>query len=210
MDTIFPITTDALLLAAFAAQFCKARKLRVLELGCGGGIVAVELAAACPNVSVVGVEINEDAANSARELVAAQGLSERITILNADLRTLGNTLGVFDVVVANPPYFERGRGRRSNSNTIAAAKSEESATLADFCSAAAKSVRNGGAFISVMRASRLSDLFRELARAGFEPKRMQLVARDANSAPTLALTDARRGGGAGLDVLPMIFTQKEQ
>lgn len=76
---------------------------RALDLGCGTGILAVEYARRHPGVEVVATDRSEAAVRSARETVAANGLTERILVTLDDA---GSELpaGSFDVVLLNPPF----------------------------------------------------------------------------------------------------------
>ena len=51
---------------------------------------------------------------------------------------------------------------------------------------------------------RLSELFCAMTAKGLEPKRLRLVSHKADSAPSLALVEGRRGGRPGLDILPSL------
>ena len=51
---------------------------------------------------------------------------------------------------------------------------------------------------------RLPELFASLQRQGLEPKRLRLVAARADSAPSLVLVEARRGGKPGLTIEPQL------
>ncbi|MDR0861864.1 MAG: methyltransferase [Oscillospiraceae bacterium] len=195
----FPLGMDSILLADFA-NAVGAR--RAIDLGCGAGIIALLLAWNNAALTVDGVEISPDAADTARENMRRNGLDTRVTVVTADLRDgVSVARGAYDLAVANPPYFavERGSGGASQ------ARSESSCTLAELCAAAAHALRRGGSFALVHRPERLAELFAELQRAGLEPKRLRLAQRDGTSAPNLALVEARRGGGVGLTIEPPLL-----
>ena len=65
--------------------------------------------------------------------------------------------------------------------------------------------RTGGAFFLVHRAERLSEVFCKLSEAGLEPKRLRTVSHNIASEPSLILVEARRGGKAGLKIMPPLF-----
>lgn len=80
---------------------------RVLDLGCGSGIVSVF--AAKPGVSVVASDISPHAARCARMNILLHGLEEQVDVREGDLfdPVAGER---FDLVLFNPPYFQ-GRAR---------------------------------------------------------------------------------------------------
>lgn len=91
------------LLQTFRAQAGE----RVLDLGCGAG--ALGLAAAVDvgsEGSVCLVDSNARAVALARDSAATAGLENVTVLLRADLEDLP---GRFDLALANPPYFARGR-----------------------------------------------------------------------------------------------------
>jgi release factor glutamine methyltransferase len=77
---------------------------RILDLGTGSGAIALALAAAYPAAVVVAVDCNPDALELARSNATRTGLAARVTWLASDWFE-AVPAGVYDVVVANPPYL---------------------------------------------------------------------------------------------------------
>ena len=76
---------------------------RILDLGCGSGILAVTLALAFPAAVVVAVDVSFAALALARENAASHGVLDRVRLLGADwLSAIGSAR--FDLAVSNPPY----------------------------------------------------------------------------------------------------------
>ena len=194
----FPLSTDSVLLAYFAAPV---RARRVLDLGCGAGALCVLLHASHPTAEIRGVELRGEPAALCRENFEANGLDPGL-VVTGDLRNHRALWGAgrFDLVVSNPPYFPLFRGAASPDVARDAARSERDCTLDELCAASAYLCRNGGAFALVHRPERLSGIFHALTAHGLEPKRLRFVHHRAESAPSLALIEARRGGRPGLDV----------
>ena len=74
---------------------------RAVDIGCGAGPGAILVARARPACEVFGVDINEAALRLARANAALAGVSVRFC--PSDL--LGALAGLFDLIVANPPYM---------------------------------------------------------------------------------------------------------
>ncbi|MCD8188613.1 MAG: methyltransferase [Clostridiales bacterium] len=199
--TPFPLLgTDSVQLARFATL---RRGMRVLDLGCGVGVLALLLAQREPELTLDGIDIDPAAAALARRNLAENGLTGEV--LTADLREPGwFSRGHYDLIVSNPPYFPLGAGVLA-SRRSAAARSEVSCTLADLCRAAAPRLKTGGRFALVCRAERLTDLLLALRENDLEPKRLQLVQHRLESPPKLALVEAVRQGKPGLRVEPVIL-----
>lgn len=203
----FPLSTDSVLLAYFAAQ--SAAK-RILDLGCGAGALCVLLRAARSAAEIGGVELNPEAAALCRENFKANGL-DPARVVTGDLREYRTFWGAgrFDLVVSNPPYFPRKSGAASPDGARSAARCERECTLDELCAASAYLCRNGGAFALVHRPERLCEIFRALSAHGLEPKRLRFVHYTAAHAPSLVLVEARRGGRPGLDVEKPLILRDE-
>ena len=195
----FPLGTDAVLLADFAAR---GSVKRFADLGCGAGVILVLLSQAFPSASGFGIEIQPDAAATARENAALNGVAERCEIRCGDLRLDADLpeAGAFDLVAANPPYFAVGSGYSAPDGSRRAAREERFCTLDDLCRAAARLTRWGGRFCIVHRPERLSELFVTLSAHGLEPKRLRMVCRTAEAAPSLVLVEAQRGAKPALTI----------
>jgi tRNA1Val (adenine37-N6)-methyltransferase len=125
-ETSFRPGTDSVLLADFAVSGKKAgtRMQKACDLGCGTGIIALLMAWQDSFLSVDGVEIQPEWAALARENARLCGLEDRVCILDGDLRRHREFLkaGAYDLVVANPPYYARGRGKSAPDKARAAAR----------------------------------------------------------------------------------------
>lgn len=202
-DGAFRLGTDSVLLAHFANT---ARAKRILDLGCGAGVLTVLLADKAPGAVCEGIEIQPESARVCRENMAANG-HDPAGILCADLREYRSlyAAGSFDLAVSNPPYFTPESGYTAPDPARAAARDERSCTMEDLCAAAEWAVRWGGLFTVVHRPERLSELLCTMTRHGLEPKRLRLVQHKAASAPSLVLAEARRGGKPGLTIEPPLI-----
>lgn len=196
----FPLGTDSVLLAEFANT---AHAKRILDLGCGAGVLTVLLAEKAPGAEVCGVEILPDSAEACRMNLAENG-HDPAGIVTGDLRQYRTLYeaGSFDLAVSNPPYFAAGSGYSAPDDRRAAARDERNCTMDELCRAASYLTRWGGLFAVVHRPERLSELLCTLTRYGLEPKRLRMVQHKADSAPSLVLAEARRGGKPGLVIQP--------
>ena len=200
----FRLGTDCVLLADFVNT---AGAKRGIELGCASGAAMLLLLERSPKLFMTGLEIVSGAASLARENMALNDLTERSEIITGDIRDHRALFraGSFDLVVCNPPYFPQGSGALPQNADRAAARSELLCTLSELCAAAAFLLQTGGRAFFVHRPERLSGLLVSLTAAGLEPKRLRLVCRDAQAAPSLVLVEARRGGRPGLTVAPSLY-----
>lgn len=79
-----------------------ARVTRCVDIGCGAGAGAIELARMCPSASVRAVDINPAALTLTRVNAL---LADVPGVLPEYSDMLANVDGTFDLIVANPPYL---------------------------------------------------------------------------------------------------------
>ncbi|TVR47038.1 MAG: peptide chain release factor N(5)-glutamine methyltransferase [Puniceicoccaceae bacterium] len=79
--------------------------VRILDLGTGGGALALALARRFPEAEVTGLDTSAEALDLAEENAVRNGLADRVRWIRSDwFAGLGQTAG-FNLVVANPPYL---------------------------------------------------------------------------------------------------------
>jgi len=76
----------------------------VVDLGCGSAERLIKLAKKYPNLSGIGIDINSESVSLAQSCVAQEGLSERITIMQGDMRNL-KTQSEFETVDTLLSFF---------------------------------------------------------------------------------------------------------
>jgi release factor glutamine methyltransferase len=92
-------------LVELVMQKCALPPARILDLGTGGGCIALALAKAFPEARVTAVDTSEDALALARENATATCLAARVQFLNSDWYAALLAGDKFDAIVANPPYL---------------------------------------------------------------------------------------------------------
>lgn len=103
-NSAMKVGTDGVLLGAWA-DFSSSQY--ILDIGTGTGLIAL-MAAQRSNATIIGVEIDTNAANEAKENINTSPWQNRISIINNDIMYVVNDLGSFDHIVSNPPFFENG------------------------------------------------------------------------------------------------------
>jgi methylase of polypeptide subunit release factors len=95
------------LTSEFFADFIGRQDLhskRVIDVGTGSGILALA-AARAGAAHVVAVDINPNAARTARENAQLNGLGERVTAVCSNLLSALAPRPLFDVIISSPPSF---------------------------------------------------------------------------------------------------------
>lgn len=193
-----PITTDALLLAGF----CTVRRDdSVCDLGSGSGILLLSLVDRGAGGRAVGVEQSADGVCLLQMAAEAGGLAQ-VQAVQADLRAY-HTGNPFDLVVCNPPYY--ANGPRPVGTQRAATRHQQACTIGQAAQAAGRLLKDNGRFCVCWPAAGLAALFEALGATSLAPRRLQLVRPRPEKPARLALVEARKFGGEGLEILPDIF-----
>jgi release factor glutamine methyltransferase len=102
---LIPRPETELLIETLLREFAKGDKSanRLVDVGTGSGVLAITLAAECPELEISAVDLSEDALALARENALLLGVSDRITFHRSDL--LDDLDGPFHWIVANLPYI---------------------------------------------------------------------------------------------------------
>ena len=85
-------------------QKLKNRKINILDLCTGSGCIALALAQALPQATVVGTDISEQALSLAGKNAAHNHL-KNVTFVKSDIYNTLPKKTTFDVIVSNPPYI---------------------------------------------------------------------------------------------------------
>ncbi len=193
-----PVTTDSVLLAAFAAEKLDQKRRVVCDLFAGSGLLSLLAARRSPRITLTGIDIDENACRLYRKNAAENGLTARMTAICRDAAALtGQGLdGRFDAVIANPPYFSDGRGAASPNPARQTAR--QGCPLEAMADAAALLLKNGGALFLCYPAERLAELICALSARSLIPKRLRMVAHTAEKRPSIVLLEAVKGAAHGL------------
>ncbi|MCI5131366.1 MAG: tRNA1(Val) (adenine(37)-N6)-methyltransferase [Candidatus Electrothrix sp. EH2] len=201
----YRFSLDAVLLA----HFCRpASGDRVLDLGCGCGVIGLILCHRHPNIHVTGLELQADLAELAQSNIRANHLDERFTVVHGDLRKIRKHLKAesYALVFSNPPYHKVGAGRISREDECALARHELTADPESVIAAAAYSVKNRGAVACIYPAERLAVVSAAMMKKRLIPKRIQAVySSPEDDRARLVMIEAMKNGGEGLNLLPPLY-----
>lgn len=205
----FRFTLDAVLLAHFISL---KEGDRVVDLGTGTGIIPILLTTRLKNIKITGVEIQPEIAEMAARSVEYNMLTDKIRIVEGDLRSIHKSLGggVFHAVTANPPYGLLGGGLINPQRGKAQARHEISCNLEDVVRAAGKLLNYQGRFALIHRTERLADLFSLLRQYELEPRRLRFIHPYSGKPARHLLLEARKKAPADLQVLPPLVVYEEK
>jgi tRNA1Val (adenine37-N6)-methyltransferase len=200
----YRFSLDPLLLCDFAGV---TEGARVIDLGTGSGVIPLVLARRCESATIVGVELQEEMAALAARNVELNGLQGRIGIVGADILSIRElfTVSSFDLVVANPPYRQAGKGKTSPRAGRDKARHETTATLADFLGSAKYLARPGGRICFIYHVSRLAELLAGALHLKLSPLRLRMVHGTARASAQMVLIELAKGRRGDLEASPPLL-----
>ncbi len=201
---VYPINVDAVLLGGFlrTLEAPKARS-HAVDLGCGTGVVGLQLLATCGFERVTFVDVHAGSIETAQTNAASSGVSERATFHLGDARTFAEAArGTANLVAINPPYFEE--------HTITPSPSADrnraiAGSLGRFLQASRQLLGRAGRVALAYPAPRLDALIVEAVRAGLAPKVLRFVHARACEPARLVLASLAAGKVGGTSVQAPLF-----
>ncbi len=200
----FRFSVDAVILSDF---FSPTRKGKILDIGCGNGIIPILLYSKGKGEDITGVEIQEENCELALKNVKLNNLEKYIKIENSDVKEYpkGNT---FDYLISNPPYMEVDGKKQNILSCKSIARHELTLNLYDLIRNAKRLLKPMGSITLVHRSYRFTDISRILEDCGFSLKRVRFVyySKDRNS--NLVLVEAFKGKKCKLEIEPPLFLEE--
>ena len=137
----------------------------VLDVGCGAGAASLCLAARLPQCRIVGLDLQRDLVRLASDNVVLNGMSARVSAMVGDLLRPPPRLspGMFDHVMANPPFIEAGRGTPPGNRRKPRRRSRATPISAPGCASRWRWRARKGTVTFVHRADRVDALLGHLA-----------------------------------------------
>ncbi len=198
---------DAVLLSSFT--MVKPGE-KVLDLGTGTGIIPILLEAKTEGEHFTGLEIQAESADMARRSVELNSLSEKIDIVEGDIKEASKIFGknTMNVVTVNPPYMNDLHGIKNPDMPKAIARHEVLCTLEDVVREGAAVLKQNGRMYMVHRPHRLVEIITMMVKYKLEPKRMRMVHPYKDKEANMVLIEALKGGKSMIKVEePLIVYQ---
>ena len=204
------VGTDGVLLGAWArVEHCK----HILDMGTGTGLVAL-MAAQRSQAHIVAIDLDADAVVQATENVASSPWRDRICVIEADARTIGNValrnesshleedpqplnshpLTLFDALLCNPPFFENSLKCSDSARTMA--RHTDTLSFDELARSAARLLAPEGELSVVIPYDRAQDMTVSAACCGFFATRQTVIVPVEGGKPKRILMAFTREGAA--------------
>lgn len=196
---------DSLLLSAALPVL---EKGEALELGCGCGGALLTAAWRMPEVRFTGLELQQNETDCARRGASLNGFDARVAIENTEASEwVKPHENRFDLVFANPPYFEPGKISQPGEGKAAAYI--ETLPLEGWIKAMIHAAKPRAPVILVHRAAELARILVQLDRQAGEITVLP-VASKAGEPARRVLVRGRKGLKRGpLTLLPPLITHSD-
>ena len=149
------ITSDTAFMVETVLHKFKQKRLSVLELGSGNGIISIMLAYYCPTWKITGIDIQPHLVKLAKE---NSRLAEVNTaFLCSDLKSF-STKEKFNLIISNPPYYVKTDGKISPIRERAISRHEVMCSMYDVLKAVKRNLTSEGKAYLLYPMSRINEL----------------------------------------------------
>ncbi len=210
-----------------AAQVMPSPGSKIIDIGCGCGIIPLILGFRHRDLHIIGIEIQSQLAELAIKNIAENQMSNRIQILNKDICATTSfdiqrfdtqsldtqsheNKGFADIIVSNPPYKKKDTGRLNPNVQKAIARHEIKLELSQFFSSARGLLKPRGQILLIFPADRLQDLALGLSSHGFQLEWVRFIHTKKNKPAKLILVSGIKEAHGACIVRPPLYIYDSQ
>lgn len=201
----FSFSLDSVMLANFVT--IRLRDKEILDLGTGNGIIPLVLSLRTDK-KITGVEIQKSVYELAHKSILYNRLENQVVIVCSDMKDYvsKDTVGKYDVITCNPPYFDTNNSLFENVNSVKAiARHEKLLNLDDIFTISKRVLKTNGRLAMVHRTERLTQILDTASKYGFMAKKIRFIYPKENRNSDLMLIEFVKGGKKGLKMIyPLI------
>ena len=146
----------------------------ILELGVGNAVNLLILSLKHKQ-KMLGIDIQKESITLAKKSIKYNKLEKQIEVKNMDIKDSYKDLGndIFDVILCNPPYFDKGSISKNKVKTRA--KSEQLISLEDIFKESSKLLKNSGKLYMVYPTTNLEEVFALSRKYNLGVKKIRFV-----------------------------------
>ncbi len=108
-DVLIPRPETEFIIEALVSRLDNGAPLRILDIGCGSGVIPVTLARFFKNAEIKSIDINPSALQCAKKNASKMNVEEMITFELLDILSpeAENSINGHDIIISNPPYVSQ-------------------------------------------------------------------------------------------------------
>lgn len=180
---------DAVLLGTFPAL---QKERKVLDFGCGSGILLLLLAGREPTLRLWGIDRNPELTALAKDNLKSNGLSGEILCGDAMEAAVLFPKSYFDLIISNPPYYPVAGSRIPSDSAVAAARTELFWNQQKMLEQAFLLLQPNGIFTLSFDYARKDELLSLAGETGFFPSRILCLQTKDNKTPKRFLLELKK------------------
>lgn len=206
---MFNFSLDSVLLPRFITLNKNVKM--IMDIGTGNAPIPIILST-LTSAKIVGVEIQKDVFELAKESVNLNNLDNQIEIINEDINKVYEEYesDSFDVITCNPPFFKSlPTSNYNDSDYKTIARHEVKLNLEQLCKISKKLLKNNGVLGIVHRTERLVDIIESMRKNNIEPKKIRFVYPKVNSESNCILIEGTKNGKPGIKILSPLYVHNE-
>jgi tRNA1Val (adenine37-N6)-methyltransferase len=195
------VGTDAVILGAAVTLPGNRGKIRVLDAGCGSGVIGLMVAqrleaAGFREYDITGVEIDGLAAEQAGRNFAASPWSGHFKCLNVNMLNFAPET-LYDLIVSNPPYYDDSLLPPDSRRTTARHTGGEAFGYPQLLEFASEHLRAGGTLSLILPHQELTRLLRLAASYGLRATRLLHIRTTPSKEPSRLVAEFTPDAGHG-------------
>ncbi len=180
---------------------------KIIDVGCGCGIISLILAKKFPKLKITGVEIQKDLYRFAQKNIITNKLENTLDIIHENIKNIqvSDIKGKADIIVSNPPYKKKGSGRLNPDSQKAIARHEVTLDIDLLFHCSKRLLHSQGRVYIILPAQRLADLMRAMEPYQFAPCFIRFVHTKKNMAAKRVILSAAKNHGSACNIAPPLY-----
>lgn len=180
------VGTDGVLLGAWAgicgmsSEECgmsvgeDIKRIRILDVGTGSGLVALMLAQRYQQAEIVGIDIDSDATEQARENFQGSPWGSRLRAECCPVQQYANNnAGNFKLIVSNPPFFNNSLKNPDLKRSMA--RHTDTLSMSELVECSSIMLKDGGELCVILPAWEEESIMAETEKRGLSLRRVMRV-----------------------------------